>query len=157
MIRKNKMMKRIAVTFTALTMTTILSACTADAREEETVNDNNSMTEIASEVNEEDKGAFATGIAVSEEESSGSSSVAKETLEEQEVILNNEIEERCPVTYTADRKNVTYGEYAHGTYFSKTCGLERGYCILLPADYSTDKKYPVLYLLHGIFGNEYSF
>jgi enterochelin esterase-like enzyme len=35
--------------------------------------------------------------------------------------------------------------------------MERGYSILLPADYSTDKKYPVLYLLHGIFGNEYSF
>ena len=35
--------------------------------------------------------------------------------------------------------------------------MERGYSILLPADYSEEKKYPVLYLLHGIFGDEYSF
>jgi enterochelin esterase-like enzyme len=35
--------------------------------------------------------------------------------------------------------------------------MERGYSVLLPADYNESKKYPVLYLLHGIFGDEYSF
>jgi predicted alpha/beta superfamily hydrolase len=34
--------------------------------------------------------------------------------------------------------------------------LERGANILLPADYSEDKKYAVLYFLHGIFGDENS-
>lgn len=28
--------------------------------------------------------------------------------------------------------------------------------VLLPAGYSEDKQYPVLYILHGIFGDEYS-
>ena len=73
------------------------------------------------------------------------------------LIINDEIEEKCPASVTTTRKDVAYGAYTHGTYYSETCGMDRGYCILLPADYSTDKKYPVLYLLHGIFGNEYSF
>ncbi len=72
-------------------------------------------------------------------------------------IVNGEIEERCPAIYETTRDNVSYGEFIHDTYYSETCGMERGYNILLPADYSEDKKYPVLYLLHGIFGDEYSF
>lgn len=72
-------------------------------------------------------------------------------------VLNNEIDERCPTMYELKRGNVAYGEFTHDTYYSGTCGMERGYSILLPADYSEDKKYPVLYLLHGIFGDEYSF
>ena len=73
------------------------------------------------------------------------------------IIINGEIEEKCPASVTETRKDVKYGAFTHGTYYSETCGMERGYCILLPADYSAEKKYPVLYLLHGIFGNEYSF
>jgi enterochelin esterase-like enzyme len=77
--------------------------------------------------------------------------------EDEKPVLNDEIEERCPASCATTRKDVKYGTYTHGTYNSTTCGMERGYNILLPADYTTDKKYPVLYLLHGIFGNEYSF
>ena len=117
--------------------------------------------EVSKELSEEEIGKFATGIAssddsegASDESTAGASAEAKD--EGDESALNNEIEERCPSKYTASR-DIKYGEFSHGTYFSKTCGLERGYCILLPADYGTDKQYPVLYLLHGIFGNEYSF
>ena len=73
------------------------------------------------------------------------------------IIINDQIDEKCPASITTTRKDVKYGAFTHGTYYSKTCGMDRGYCILLPADYSTEKNYPVLYLLHGIFGNEYSF
>ena len=107
-----------------------------------------------------DKEAFAAGIATQEARADASAEASAEVAENgatEEFVLNNEIEERCPVTVTAKRADVGYGEFTHGTYFSETCGLERGYSILLPADYSEDKKYPVLYLLHGIFGNEYSF
>ena len=142
----------------AFLMATLLCACNEKVQEGTIMTADNRVTSeetmaesSASTQSEEDKGMFATGLATEE-----SSSEAQETTEEP-AELNDEIEERCPVTYTAKRKDVTYGEFTHGTYDSKTCGLERGYCILLPADYSTDKKFPVLYLLHGIFGNEYSF
>lgn len=38
---------------------------------------------------------------------------------------------------------------------SKVLGMERNYSVFLPKSYAinTEKKYPVLYLLHGVFGN----
>lgn len=68
-----------------------------------------------------------------------------------------EISLRCPETANSVNPDVTYGTVAHHTYQSKTTGLERGVNVLVPAGYDKNKKYPVLYLLHGIFGNEYSF
>lgn len=63
----------------------------------------------------------------------------------------------CPVEYSEARSDVSYGVVTHETYHSQTTGLDRGFNILLPGDYDESKKYPVLYLLHGIFGDEYSF
>ena len=108
-----------------------------------------------------DKESFASGIATDETVAEAAADNAAEGAASEETAigteLNNEIEERCPVTVTATRGDVKYGEFTHGMYYSETCGLERGYSILLPADYHVDKQYPVLYLLHGIFGDEYSF
>ena len=118
-------------------------------------------------LSQENIGKFATGISVdedsegaSEDSETGTDGEAKDgdaKGTEAEKVLNNEIEERCPIRHTTRRDGVKYGEFTHGTYYSEVCGMERGYSILLPADYSADKQYPVLYLLHGIFGNEYSF
>ncbi len=123
-------------------------ACGANAQGESTMETKN-IDESNIEVTEssEDLSSFATGIKTEDEEKT----------EDTAFVLNDEIDERCPVTYEATRGNVSYGEFTHGTYYSDTCSMERGYSILLPADYSKDKKYPVLYLLHGIFGDEYSF
>lgn len=41
------------------------------------------------------------------------------------------------------------------TYMSAKAGHEKPATVLLPENYTTDKKYPVLYLNHGIFGGEY--
>ncbi|MCR5676171.1 MAG: esterase family protein [Lachnospiraceae bacterium] len=72
-------------------------------------------------------------------------------------VPDDSIEERCPAIFEEKREDVTYGAFIHDTYYSDTCRMERGCSILLPADYSKERKYPVLYLLHGIFGDEYSF
>lgn len=102
---------------------------------------------VETEQTAEDLSSFASGIQTEESES----------VADTEFVLNGEIEERCPLLYESKRVDVSYGEFTHGTYYSETCQMERGYSILLPADYSADRKYPVLYLLHGIFGDEYSF
>jgi len=62
----------------------------------------------------------------------------------------------CPSEICIKQMGVGYGKVEHITYQSVTTGLERGANILLPADYSADKQYAVLYFLHGIFGDEYS-
>lgn len=68
-----------------------------------------------------------------------------------------EFVETCPEEVLAKRDGVNYNKAEHAVYHSETTGLDRGVNVLLPNKYSTDKKYPVLYMLHGIFGDEYSF
>jgi len=62
----------------------------------------------------------------------------------------------CPSEICIKQMGVAYGTVEHITYQSVTTGLERGANVLLPADYSVDKQYAVLYFLHGIFGDENS-
>ncbi len=62
----------------------------------------------------------------------------------------------CPIDIYEVRENMRYGIIEHQTYHSRTTGLERGVNILLPGGYDETERYPVMYLLHGIFGDEYS-
>ena len=164
-------MKKKSISIVLALIMTSMCACNANTQEEkgmavESSNDDISMTEQsvteADSTSEqdlvkadsekvsnssEDLSSFASGIKTGDE-AAGSDT---------EFVLNDETEEYCPATIETTRSDVEYGEFTHGTYYSETCGLERGYSILLPADYNSDKQYPVLYLLHGIFGDEYSF
>jgi len=55
----------------------------------------------------------------------------------------------------ADVNNAVTGvKVEKRTYDSKVTGNTRRMNVILPPNYSTDKKYPVLYYLHGIMGNE---
>lgn len=118
------------------------------------IEENKGETEVSVENNEmtqEEIDKFATGVSLEEAEPE------KAVEEEKEpVVLNNEIEEKCPYQAYAPRAGVKYGKFEHKTYYSSYCEMERGYNILLPDGYSENESYPVLYLLHGIFGNENS-
>ncbi len=59
-----------------------------------------------------------------------------------------------PAGFDAKKEDVSYGKTLLRTYPSSTTGRSRKVMILLPPDYSEDKTYPVLYLLHGIGGDE---
>lgn len=52
------------------------------------------------------------------------------------------------------RNNIAYGKIDTISYTSKTVGTNRRSLIYTPPGFSTTKKYPVLYLLHGIGGDE---
>lgn len=54
----------------------------------------------------------------------------------------------------AKRDNIPHGKMEMIDYESKTVGTVRKLNVYTPPGYSTDKKYPVLYLLHGIGGDE---
>lgn len=69
----------------------------------------------------------------------------------------SQLENLCPPELFEHRDNSKYGELRHVKYNSKTCGMERAFNILLPANYDESKKYPVFYMIHGIFGDENSF
>ncbi len=59
-----------------------------------------------------------------------------------------------PEGFNAKRENVPHGELTMVEYDSKTVGTRRKMLVYTPPGYSTDRKYPVLYLLHGIGGDE---
>lgn len=55
--------------------------------------------------------------------------------------------------YDQKQENVDYGTLEARSYYSTTCGKYRDCMVYLPAGYTPEKAYPVLYLLHGIGGN----
>ena len=59
-----------------------------------------------------------------------------------------------PEGYDGAKEGVTYPGFKKYTYYSSTAERDTNVNVLLPEDYSEDKQYPVLYLLHGFYGNE---
>lgn len=59
-----------------------------------------------------------------------------------------------PVGYDVAREGIAKGKIDTISYLSKTVGANRRALIYTPPGYSKKKKYPVLYLLHGIGGDE---
>ncbi len=62
--------------------------------------------------------------------------------------------EAPPEGFKTERENVPHGKLELMEYESKTVGTTRKANVYTPPGYSAEKKYPVLYLLHGIGGDE---
>jgi enterochelin esterase-like enzyme len=60
----------------------------------------------------------------------------------------------APQGYDVANANIPHGKLDTISYASKTVGTTRRALIYTPPNYSKKKKYPVLYLLHGIGGDE---
>ena len=59
-----------------------------------------------------------------------------------------------PEDFDNSREGIERGKLERVDYDSKTVGVKRWMQVYTPPGYSKEKKYPVLYLLHGIGGNE---
>src|SRR4051812_28545112 len=59
-----------------------------------------------------------------------------------------------PGGFDQARQGIEKGKLERVNYDSKSVGVSRWMEVYTPPGYSKDKKYPVLYLLHGIGGNE---
>ncbi len=59
-----------------------------------------------------------------------------------------------PEGFDKAREGIEHGKLERVDYDSKTVGVKRWMQVYTPPGYSKEKKYPVLYLLHGIGGNE---
>ncbi|RYY13561.1 MAG: esterase, partial [Chitinophagaceae bacterium] len=64
------------------------------------------------------------------------------------------IEKQAPRGFDSLRADIAHGKIDTITYNSKTVGNKRRAIIYTPPGYTKSKKYPVLYLLHGIGGDE---
>ena len=59
-----------------------------------------------------------------------------------------------PVGFDSPRSDIKKGKIDTIIYVSKTVGTKRKALVYTPPSYNKGKKYPVLYLLHGIGGDE---
>lgn len=79
---------------------------------------------------------------------------AVSTPEPEPPLPEPEITTQTPPKLTMQDETVTYGTLKSETYDSSTTGKKRNVNIILPAGYTEDKKYPVVYLFHGGMGDE---
>ncbi|HEX6846849.1 MAG TPA: alpha/beta hydrolase-fold protein [Chitinophagaceae bacterium] len=63
-------------------------------------------------------------------------------------------EKQAPEGFDSLRADIPHGKIDTISYFSKTVDTTRRTLIYIPPGFSKKKKYPVLYLLHGIGGDE---
>ncbi|WP_372948452.1 alpha/beta hydrolase [Mariniphaga sp.] len=68
---------------------------------------------------------------------------------------SQEIANPAPEGFDVVRSDILHGNIDTITYFSETVGNNRNAVIYIPPGFSNEKKYPVLYLLHGIGGDEF--
>ncbi|NLY42785.1 MAG: esterase family protein [Clostridiaceae bacterium] len=61
--------------------------------------------------------------------------------------------ETPPAGFDVAKSGVSYGNIVEIQYYSNTTGRMRKANVILPPGYDETKKYPVLYLLHGIGGD----
>src|SRR3954468_7445590 len=59
-----------------------------------------------------------------------------------------------PVGFDVRREGIDRGKLETAEYDSTTVGVARKARVYTPPGYTQDQKYPVLYLLHGIGGDE---
>ena len=60
----------------------------------------------------------------------------------------------APAGYDLYRENITQGKMETVQYFSATVGNHRKTMIYTPPEFSEERSYNILYLLHGIGGDE---
>jgi enterochelin esterase-like enzyme len=100
-------------------------------------------------------GDFATEAATAKRERTDPQSAAARMR--QPVVLTADDKPAFPAApagFDVKRENIPHGNVALVEYNSKTVGTKRKMKIYTPPGYSPKNKYPVLYLLHGIGGDE---
>jgi len=70
-------------------------------------------------------------------------------------VYSQEITIPVPQGFDVVRSNILHGKIDTITWFSETVGNNRNAVVYTPPGYSNTEKYPVLYLLHGIGGDEF--
>lgn len=65
-------------------------------------------------------------------------------------MIKESIYHNIPADFNLRKSGTAYGEVETVRYYSTTTGKDRNVTIALPPNYTKDKKYPVVYLCHGL-------
>jgi len=102
-------------------------------------------------------GEFATEKVLAKREKTDTQPPARPQRMGQPIVLNPDDKAAfppAPAGFDIRRNNIPHGELQTAQYESKTVGTKRNLLIYTPPGFSQTIKYPVLYLLHGIGGDE---
>jgi enterochelin esterase-like enzyme len=102
-------------------------------------------------------GEFATEKVTAKREKTETLPAARPQRMGQPIVLNPDDKAAfppAPAGFDIIRENIFHGKLQTVQYDSKTVGTRRNLLIYTPPGYSNKIKYPVLYLLHGIGGDE---
>ena len=69
-------------------------------------------------------------------------------------VFSQNVVKQAPAGFDVETPAVAHGKIDTVTYSSSTVGTNRRALVYTPPGFSKNKKYPVLYLLHGIGGDE---
>lgn len=91
--------------------------------------------------------------------SAGESGDTPETAEHRPLsvyapIVQQQIEEYEDDNSKKELSGVSYGTIEKKEYYSNFCKRTKPYIVLKPANYDPNKKYPVLYVMHGYYENQ---
>lgn len=73
-----------------------------------------------------------------------------------QLVHSQDVIKKAPEGFDEEQTGIAHGTVDTVFYNSETVGTERRAVIYTPPGYSEDEEYPVLYLLHGIGGDEYA-
>lgn len=138
----------------ALLMSAVLmSGCTYEKIETTTATSESTVeTTEATEVTETTKKELWSMDQVLGE---ASDNKVEDAASEKKAVLELYEDNYKPVDdYMELKDDVTYGERVEITYYSTTIGIDRKANVILPPNYDENETYPVVYLLHGIGGDE---
>lgn len=135
----------------------LLAGCTqnTDKQEENTMNTQTTESQTTTESTDETAAAIAEAI---RQETSVTESTPAPASEEEERIPTAEISEKIPGKYTGfclkGSGKIEHITYTAHDYFGDGAEIEKEANVYLPAGYDESKQYNVLYLMHGIGGDE---
>ncbi|WP_028514781.1 family 43 glycosylhydrolase [Ruminococcus flavefaciens] len=102
-----------------------------------------------SEFGKSDSQSASSGGQVEEQTAS-----TKYTMAEYTKLVEPKVANKEPDSARQEKGGVQYGTVKSDKYFSTTCNREKPFNILLPANYDPNKKYPVMYIMHGYYENQ---
>ncbi|MDE6592303.1 MAG: esterase family protein [Oscillospiraceae bacterium] len=101
----------------------------------------------------ENNAAAETDITAVESTTAAETSAAEPEVSYMEKI-KDKLSEMPPEEILTEREGTVYPSFEKYTYYSNTAERDTPVNVLLPYDYSKEKEYPVLYILHGYYDNE---
>lgn len=134
-----KFVQRMALVTFVLTGMAGLAGCKKNVTKNQEVFSNKPMLPVKVNTNKNETASIDMGVQYMER-----------------IAIKDETSAFCPDEVWKARPGVKYGKVEHVKYYSNTCKMERAFNILLPPSYDGEKKFPVVYFQHGIFGDENS-